>query len=62
MRRRYLRRRGLAEARQEFLSRAPHGPLRTEEVPVAAAAGRITVAPIVALQSAPHYHGAAMDG
>ena len=38
------------------------GPLAAEEIPLAAALGRVTAAPVWALISSPHYHAAAMDG
>ena len=37
-------------------------PLAVETVPLAAARGRVTAAPIWARISSPHYHAAAMDG
>lgn len=37
-------------------------PLPAETVPLSAALGRVTAAPIWAKRSAPHYHAAAMDG
>lgn len=62
MRRRYLRRRNLQEARELFLSRLVSSPLRVERVAVEKAIGRVTAEPVIAAGSAPHYHGAAMDG
>lgn len=62
MRKRYLKRRSLEEARRLFFDRLPMGPLRVESAPVEHALGRITAAPVTASLSAPHYHGAAMDG
>jgi putative molybdopterin biosynthesis protein len=62
VRKRYLKRRGLDEARRLFLERLPLGPLRAETVPAEQAIGRVTAAPVLAALSAPHYHGAAMDG
>jgi putative molybdopterin biosynthesis protein len=38
------------------------GPLGTETVPVAAAAGRVTAEAMWACLSSPHYHASAMDG
>lgn len=37
-------------------------PLGAETLPLDQALGRVTAAPVWALQSAPHYHAAAMDG
>ena len=62
MRRRYLKRKGLREAREAFLAAFPAGPLRSGTVPVEEAAGRVTAGIVAARMSAPHYHGAAMDG
>jgi molybdopterin molybdotransferase/putative molybdopterin biosynthesis protein len=62
VRKRYLKRRSLEEARRLFLERLPLGPLRAERVATEEALGRVTAAPVIAAQSAPHYHGAAMDG
>jgi putative molybdopterin biosynthesis protein len=62
MRRRYLKRRSLEEARSVFIDALPLGPLRVEDVASEQSLGRITAAPVIASLSAPHYHGAAMDG
>jgi putative molybdopterin biosynthesis protein len=62
MRRRYLKRRSLEEARSIFIGALPLGPLRVEDVATEQALGRITAQPVIASLSAPHYHGAAMDG
>lgn len=62
MRKRYLKRQSLEEAREAFFERLTLGPLRTETVATEDALGRITAAPVLATRSAPHYHGAAMDG
>ena len=62
MRRRYLRRTGLVEAKDRFFSRLSGRLYRTETISTEAAAGRVTAAPVAAKLSAPHYHGAAMDG
>ena len=62
MRKRYLKRKGLEEAKRIFLDRVSLGPLRVERVPVERSIGRITAEPVIAQLSAPHYHGAAMDG
>ena len=60
-RKRYLNKKPLGEARADMLSSAT--PLCTEEVVgVEVALGRITADAVYALQSVPHYHGAAMDG
>ena len=45
-----------------FLDRLPLGPLHVEDVATEQSLGRITAEPAVASLSAPHYHGAAMDG
>ncbi len=37
-------------------------PVEGERVPLPAAAGRVTAAPVYAEVSSPHYHGSAMDG
>ncbi|MGH7898087.1 MAG: molybdopterin-binding protein, partial [Candidatus Binatia bacterium] len=62
MRKRYLNRKGLDEAKRLFLGRVSLGPLRVERVAVEQSVGRITAEPVFAALSAPHYHGAAMDG
>lgn len=62
MRKRYLKRQALDQGRRAFLERVAPGPLRAEPVAVERSAGRVTAEPVVALRSAPHYHGAAMDG
>ncbi|MBI2962770.1 MAG: molybdopterin biosynthesis protein [Deltaproteobacteria bacterium] len=62
MRKRYLKRRSLEEARRLLFDRLPMGPLRVESTPAEHALGRVTAAPVTASLSAPHYHGAAMDG
>ena len=38
------------------------GPVEGEDVPLGAALGRVTAAPVWARLSSPHYHAAAMDG
>ncbi len=62
----YLEDLALNEARQRFataLVQAGWGqPLPAEELPLHAARGRVTAAPVWAKLSAPHYHAAAMDG
>jgi molybdopterin molybdotransferase/putative molybdopterin biosynthesis protein len=62
MRKRYLNRKGLEESKRLFLGKISLGPLRVERVAVEQSIGRITAEPVMALLSAPHYHGAAMDG
>jgi len=39
-----------------------HQPLPSETIPLTAARGRVTAAPVWARISSPHYHAAAMDG
>ena len=60
-RKRYLRKHALGAALDRFLGAASPRPA-TERVAVEDALGRTTAAPIFAKRSAPHYHGAAMDG
>lgn len=67
MRRRYyLEDLALDEAQRRFeaaLSQAGWGaPLAAEQIPLHAALGLVTAAPVWAQISAPHYHAAAMDG
>src|SRR5947199_9437090 len=62
MRKRYLQRRSLEEARRAFLDLLSAGPLVVEELATEQSLGRITAASVIASLSAPHYHGAAMDG
>jgi len=62
-RRIYLSMKSLAEARKLWLSRFdPDTMAQSEEVPVTAAAGRVTAEPVVAQRSSPAAHQAAMDG
>ncbi|MCK9376665.1 MAG: molybdopterin biosynthesis protein [Syntrophobacterales bacterium] len=62
-RRIYLRMKSLEEAREMWLARFDlEGMARSEEIPVAAARGRVTAAPIMARRSSPAAHQAAMDG
>src|SRR5665647_1684950 len=62
-RRIYLSMKSLAEARELWLSRFDLDAMATaEEVPVTAAAGRVTAGPVMALRSSPGTHQAAMDG
>ena len=60
-RKRYLRKHALGAALERFLGAVALRPA-TERVAVEDALGRTTAAPIFAKRSAPHYHGAAMDG
>jgi putative molybdopterin biosynthesis protein len=61
-RKRYLKKTPLREARELFLSRFDPSCLETETVGVEHALNRVTAAAVFAKISAPHYHGAAMDG
>ncbi|MFH1595663.1 MAG: molybdopterin biosynthesis protein [Pseudomonadota bacterium] len=62
-RRIYLRMKSLEEARELFFSRLDFAALTAfEEVPTAAARGRVTAAPVLARRSSPGAHQAAMDG
>ncbi|MBN2124477.1 MAG: molybdopterin biosynthesis protein [Deltaproteobacteria bacterium] len=59
----YLEMKGLEEAKGIFLSRfGPEKRSGIEEIPAAAALGRVTAAPVFAAMSSPSYHSAAMDG
>jgi len=59
----YLKMKPLAEARALFLDRFDWDTVLTaEQVAVADAVGRVLFEPVYARQSAPTYHGAAMDG
>ena len=60
-RKRYLKKHALGAALDRFLGAVSPRPA-TERVAVEDALGRTTAAPIFAKRSAPHYHGAAMDG
>ena len=60
-RKRYLKKQPLGAALDRFLGAVSPRPT-TEHVAVEDALGRTTAAPIFAKRSAPHYHGAAMDG
>jgi putative molybdopterin biosynthesis protein len=64
MRRRiYLSMKSVAEAQELWLSRFDLGAMaKAEEVPVTAAAGRVTAVPVMAQRSSPAAHQAAMDG
>jgi len=62
-RRIYLRMKSLEEARELFFSRFDvNAMLPPEEIPTAAARGRVTAAPVMARWSSPAAHQAAMDG
>ena len=62
-RRIYLSMKSLAEARELWLSRFDLDAMaKAEEVPVTAAAGRVTAGPVMAQRSSPAAHQAAMDG
>ncbi len=59
----YLNMKPVDEAREIFLTRFDLDTyLPPEEIPTAAALGRVTAAPVFARLSSPHYHSAAMDG
>ena len=59
----YLNMKSVEEAREIFLARFDLDTyLSPEEIPTAAALGRVTAAPVFARLSSPHYHSAAMDG
>src|SRR5688500_12280806 len=60
-RKRYLTKKPLPEALSTFLG-AVTPPKRVDHIAVEDSLHRTTAAPIFALLSAPHYHGAAMDG
>lgn len=60
-RKRYLKKKPLREALEVFLN-ATTLARRTETVTAEESLHRTTAAPIFAVLSAPHYHGAAMDG
>ena len=62
-RRIYLRMKSLEEARETWLARFdPNALAQAEEIPVTAAAGRVTAGPVMARRSSPAAHQAAMDG
>jgi putative molybdopterin biosynthesis protein len=61
-RKRYLKKTPLNEARALFLSRFDPSRLETETIAVNHGLNRVTAAAVFAKVSAPHYHGAAMDG
>lgn len=59
---RYLNKKSLAETLALFVENLPIRRRDAEQVPVEAGLHRVTAEPICARVSAPHYHGAAMDG
>ncbi len=59
---RYLNKKSLAETLALFVEGLPAHPRAAELVPVEDSCQRTTAEPIFARISAPHYHGAAMDG
>ncbi len=59
---RYLNKKTLEETLRLFVHELDLRPPRPEKVAVADALHRITASAVVARRSAPHYHGAAMDG
>jgi putative molybdopterin biosynthesis protein len=59
---RYLHKKSLADTVAVFVDGRPAPARPSEIVPVEDSLGRITAAPVLARRSAPHYHGAAMDG
>lgn len=59
---RYLNKKSLAETLRLFVTENETVAVRRETVAVDRALHRVTAAPVLARNSAPHYHGAAMDG
>ncbi len=59
---RYLLKKSLAETLAVFVDGRPAPERAAEIIPVEDSLGRVTAAPVLARRSAPHYHGAAMDG
>lgn len=59
---RYLKKQSLADALRAFVTEAPVRPRPAETVAVEDALHRVTAGAVLARISAPHYHGAAMDG
>ena len=57
----YLNKKSLPEVLRIVVD-SIEGPVPSEVVPVEEALGRVTVAPVFAATSVPHYHGSAMDG
>ena len=62
VRKRYLKKTPLDQARELFLTCARGISLEDESVAIGDALHRITSEPVFAKNSAPHYHGSAMDG
>ena len=60
----YLTNTPLAQAQQEYLAKLISQGMEppVEQVPIAAACGRVTAEAIYAHICAPHYHASAMDG
>src|ERR1051325_6623829 len=61
-RKRYLKKTPLKDARELFLARVDPDALAAEEIAIDEALDRVTVEPVFARISSPHYHAAAMDG
>lgn len=61
-RNRYLNKKSLSETLRLFVDENPIRIPAPETIDVADSLGRVTARPVVAKRSAPHYHGAAMDG
>ena len=61
-RKRYLKKKSLAETLRLFVEECPIPERRPQHVPVEESLGRVTAEPVIARASVPHYHGAAMDG
>ncbi len=57
----YLNKKSLAETLALFVD-SIQGPPASETIAVEESLGRVTVAPVFASVSVPHYHGSAMDG
>ena len=62
VRKRYLKKTPLKEAKEFFLANVEPSRIRSEHIPVEEALDRITAEPVFAKISSPHYHAAAMDG
>ncbi len=58
----YLKMKTLEEARRLWTERTAEPSRQEETIPTVEALRRVTARPIIACQSVPHYHGAAMDG
>ncbi len=59
---RYLNKQSLADTLRLFVDAWQPPPRAAESIAAEDSLGRITAAPVFALRSVPHYHGAAMDG